>query len=157
MTHPEFYLQLPLPPSVNSYWGFHGSKRFLTPRAKEFKWRVHKAFYDSRLPPFQASDRLAITISLHFKDKRTNDLDNRVKSLLDALTQAKVFPDDSQIDKLHVCRGQPDPHGASTVFILPIRQPMQSPSHSGDEHSHMPLNNPECHPRIDSSADIRLA
>lgn len=147
------FLTLPLPPSVNSYWGFHGSKRFLTPQAKEFKWRVHKAFYDSGQAKFTIHQRLEVSITLHFKDKRTTDIDNRVKSLLDALTQAYVFPDDSQIDSLHVYRGHPDPHGACTVTI----QPMQSHSHSDDAHSHMPVNNLVSPPKTDSSVDKPLA
>ena len=92
----------PYPPSVNSYWGFSGSHRFLTPKAKAFKAEVvlvsigHQKY---------GSDRLSVSITLNPPDKRIRDIDNSIKSLLDAMCQAGLFDDDSQVDKLLVERG----------------------------------------------------
>ena len=96
-------LQLPFPPSVNNYWGFHGHRRFLTPKAKEFKSLVLEAFRSSGEPSL-GSSRLHVSIDLHPNDRRRTDIDNRVKSCLDALVQAGAFDDDSQIDLLTVRR-----------------------------------------------------
>ena len=82
----EISLILPLPPSINVYWGFSGHKRFLTLQAREFKVQV--AHIVSQQPIRFGNKRLDVNIVFHFKDKRRTDLDNYCKSLFDALTQA---------------------------------------------------------------------
>lgn len=109
-------LNLPLPPSVNSYWGFHGHRRFLTKKANEFKELAKLAVYQANVPKLY-EQRLCIYIYLHFADKRKTDIDNRVKSLLDALCQTGLFQDDSQIDELHIFRGVNVKGGSCTVMI----------------------------------------
>jgi crossover junction endodeoxyribonuclease RusA len=96
-------LILPYPPSVNSYWGFKGSSRYLTPKAKIFKELVWLEFVNSHHKGF-GEKRLSITVYLSPPDKRRRDIDNPIKALLDALCQAKAFNDDSQIDKLYIFR-----------------------------------------------------
>jgi crossover junction endodeoxyribonuclease RusA len=94
-------LILPYPPSVNSYWGFSGSRRFLTKKANEFKLLVNLASKEARF----GSDRIGLEVLLHAPDRRKSDLDNRIKALQDSLQQAGVFDDDAQIDELRVSRG----------------------------------------------------
>ncbi len=48
--------------------------------------------------------RLGMLIEAYPPDKRSRDLDNILKSLLDSLTKAGVWADDSQIDDLRVVR-----------------------------------------------------
>ena len=112
----ELNLILPLPPSVNSYWGFAGSRRFLTLAAREFKKEV--AHIVSQQSVIFGDKRLSLTAILHFKDRRKSDIDNRIKSLLDALVQAGLFDDDSQIDELHIFRGSIMKQGLSLVKIF---------------------------------------
>ena len=50
--------------------------------------------------------RIAVSITVHFADKRKRDLDNLLKGFFDACTHAKVFEDDSQIDSLSIERAQ---------------------------------------------------
>jgi len=99
----KLILELPLPPSVNSYWGFHGHRRFLTPKANQFKADV------ARIVSLQAikfgSARLCLTATFCFPTKRISDISNRVKALEDALVQAGLMDDDSQIDEIHIFRG----------------------------------------------------
>lgn len=109
-------LTLPHPPSVNTYWGFKGSHRYLTPKAKLFKQEVWIAFLNSKHIGFKDA-RLSITVNLYAPDKRVRDIDNPIKPLLDALTQAKVFNDDGQVDRLTVIRGEPTKGGLCTVII----------------------------------------
>ena len=111
----ELTLILPLPPSVNSYWGFAGSRRFLTLAAREFKKEV--AHIASQQHINFGDKRLSLTVTLHFKDRRKSDIDNRIKSLLDALVQAGLFDDDSQVDELHVYRGEIIRQGKSLIKI----------------------------------------
>jgi crossover junction endodeoxyribonuclease RusA len=116
MTDKEIKLTIPFPPSVNTYWGFKGSQRFLTSRAKVFKSAVAAEFMRSGHEGFDDA-RLAVTIKLYPPDRRVRDIDNVVKSTLDALCQAGVFADDGQIDMLHVTREQVIKFGAAEIFI----------------------------------------
>ena len=99
------FLTIPYPPSVNSYWGFHGHRRFLTKKAVDFKSEVSNAVIAHNIPKL-GQERLEIEIKLFPTDKRVRDIDNSIKSCLDALCQAGVFDDDSQIDVLIVNRGE---------------------------------------------------
>jgi len=116
MTQNKINLTIPFPPSVNTYWGFKGSRRFLTSRAKVFKSAVAAEFMRSGHEGF-GNARLAVTIKLYPPDRRVRDIDNVVKSTLDALCQAGVFADDGQIDMLHVTREQVIKFGAAEIFI----------------------------------------
>jgi len=108
-------LILPLPPSINSYWGFSGHRRFLTKAANQFKDDVAHAV--SQQPIKFGNQRLRLDIYLFYKDARRNDLSNRVKSLEDALVQAGLMDDDSQIDEFHVYRGTKVKLGKTIVTI----------------------------------------
>lgn len=116
MTRNILNLTIPFPPSVNTYWGFKGSQRFLTSRAKAFKTLVNSEFVRSGHEGF-ASDRLKIHIELYPPDRRIRDIDNVVKSTLDALCQSAVFDDDGQIDVLLVERKNVIKWGAAKIFI----------------------------------------
>ena len=54
------------------------------------------------------------------RDKRKIDIDNRIKSVLDALQDAGVFDDDFQVDELSIVRGKPIKGGAIRVLIEEI-------------------------------------
>ena len=111
-------LELPMPPSVNHYWGIRGKQRFLGKRGKEFRLAVAEACADAEV---QAIDgRLSVHVALFPANRIRFDIDNRIKSLLDALEHAGCFVDDEQIDELHVIRQGLKPGGSCTVIILPI-------------------------------------
>lgn len=93
---------LPLPPSVNDYWRRSKFGMYLSAKAKAYKQQV-KAILQHAEP---SDKRLWVNIIVHYADRRKNDIDNRLKSLLDALTYAGVYVDDGQIDMLSVKRGQ---------------------------------------------------
>lgn len=109
-------LFLPYPPSVNTYWGFKGSQRFLTANARKFKAKVLEAFVLSEHKGFEAH-RVSLTIHLYPPDKRVRDIDNIAKPLLDALTQAGVFNDDGQVDRLLIVRKEQQKGGGCRVVI----------------------------------------
>ena len=109
-------LFLPYPPSVNTYWNFNGSRRFLTPKANQFKAKVFEAFILSEHKGFKAH-RVSLTVHLYPPDKRVRDIDNVAKPLLDALTQAGVFDDDSQVDRLLIVRKEQQKGGGCRVVV----------------------------------------
>jgi crossover junction endodeoxyribonuclease RusA len=111
----KIILELPLPPSVNSYWGFRGFRRFLTPKANQFKADVARIV--SLQPVKFGNARLCLTATIHFPTKRVADISNRIKALEDALVQAGLMDDDSQIDQLHVYRGAIHKGGKTLVEI----------------------------------------
>ena len=49
---------------------------------------------------------MQVEITLYPPDRRIRDIDNCIKSALDALVQGGAFNDDSQIDVLIVQRGE---------------------------------------------------
>lgn len=109
-------LNLPLPPSVNSYWGFHGHRRYLTKSANEFKKAVKDYVLEYRVPSLGKS-RLEMQVTLYFANKRVSDIDNRIKALWDSLKDAGVYNDDEQIDILHIYRGEIKKGGGCLVML----------------------------------------
>jgi len=114
-------LNLPLPPSVNSYWGFHGHRRFLTKKALQFKAEVSAVILATNTKSYGA-DLLAMNIVWFPPDRRIRDIDNPIKPLLDALVQAKVMFDDSQIRQLTLQFGDVCKGGKALVTINNISQ-----------------------------------
>jgi crossover junction endodeoxyribonuclease RusA len=103
-------LTLPWPVSINAYWkqrvmtvkGRPMSTTYVSKEGKQFQKDVANALGNSRVPH---DGRLAVSIVLFQPDRRARDIDNVVKPLLDSLTVAKFWNDDSQIDELTVKRG----------------------------------------------------
>ena len=108
-------LELPYPPTINSYYQYHGHRRFVGTIGKLYKNRVAKIVRE--LNAYMGAGRLEVTIILCPPDKRVRDIDNPVKPLLDSLVQAKCFADDSLIDSLLILRGDKVKNGKALVTI----------------------------------------
>ena len=80
---------------------------------------VSHAYARSGLEPL-GDARLKVCIELYPPDRRVRDIDNVVKSTLDALCQCGIFVDDGQIDVLHVTREKVIKWGAAVVTIEKI-------------------------------------
>jgi crossover junction endodeoxyribonuclease RusA len=109
-------LDLPLPPSVNHYWGQHGHRRYVSKAGVAFKALVSDYVIEYRVPNLGTA-RLAMTVVLFPKDRRKQDIDNRIKALWDALADAGVFDNDEQIDTLFIERGEIKKDGGCRVYI----------------------------------------
>jgi crossover junction endodeoxyribonuclease RusA len=109
-------LDLPLPPSVNHYWGQHGHRRYVSKAGVAFKSQVSDYVIEYRVPKLGTA-RLAMTVVLFPKDRRKQDIDNRIKALWDALADAGVFDNDEQIDTLFIERGEIKKNGGCRVLI----------------------------------------
>ena len=63
--------------------------------------------------------RLAIAVTLFPPDRRRYDLDNRLKAVLDSLTEARVWEDDRYVKIIHLEEGGIVKGGACRVCIAP--------------------------------------
>jgi len=111
-------LELPYPPSVNHYWGVNGKQRFIGAKGKVFRMAVMEACADAGVQTIEG--RVSMHIALFPPDRRKRDIDNVLKSLLDACEHAGCYESDSQVDELHVLRQAPRPGGSCTVVILEL-------------------------------------
>jgi crossover junction endodeoxyribonuclease RusA len=64
--------------------------------------------------------RLSIHVALYPPDRRKRDLDNVLKSLLDACEHAGCYENDSQIDEIRIVRQEVKKDGACNIVILTI-------------------------------------
>ncbi|GAA4321837.1 RusA family crossover junction endodeoxyribonuclease [Pigmentiphaga soli] len=99
---------LPYPPSVNGYWrtprsGPIAGRTLISEAGRKYRAEIGALIAATR-SAFGLTGRLRVEIAMHAPDKRQRDLDNITKSLLDALTHAGVWVDDSQIDDLRLRR-----------------------------------------------------
>ncbi len=88
---------------------------------KEFKAQVSDYVVEWKVPKLGTA-RLEMQVTLYPKDRRKQDIDNRIKALWDALADAGVFDNDEQIDVLIVQRGAIKKGGGCLVVIDKIEE-----------------------------------
>ena len=112
---PTLFLNFPLPPTINSYYQFHGHRRFVGEAGKKFKFQVAQIVSQQSIR--FGAEKLSMMVTINFRDKRKQDLSNRIKALEDAMVQAGLFDDDSQIKEIHIYEGEIVKGGRVTVRI----------------------------------------
>lgn len=110
---------LPFPPSVNHYWRRVGPRTLVSQEGRAFRKNVC-ALLGGGSPPI--GGRIALAMDAFPPDRRRRDLDNLPKAVLDSLTHAGVYEDDSQIDLLVIQRQEVTPGGKLEIRIhdLPL-------------------------------------
>lgn len=117
----QLTLELPLPPSMNTYWRNFRGRTVLSKGGRVYKLAVKEYVATQNTPKF-GDERLGTTITIFPRDKRSIDLDNRLKALFDSLQDAGVFDDDSQIDRIYICRGMIKKGGGCTITISTLKE-----------------------------------
>lgn len=98
----EGAIVLPWPPSVNHYWRrSKNGMMHISAEGVAFREAVGWNAAQQKAPK-QLSGDLSVDIEAFMPDKRRRDLDNILKALLDGLTHAGVWLDDSQIVDLRI-------------------------------------------------------
>lgn len=108
-------LELPYPPSINHYFSYIKGRPVLSQDARAYRAHVRQIASDKGIKPLLGS--LSIHVDVFPPDNRKRDIDNSLKSLLDALQYAGAFWDDSQIAVLHAVKHPPGQDGHVVVAI----------------------------------------
>lgn len=116
------YLTLPFPPSVNTYYrsprsGPLAGRTLISKAGRAYRVAVAETVAE-RGQKMPAGARLSVAVALYAPDRRTRDIDNSMKALLDSLHHAGVFEDDGLIDELHIRRGPVTKGGKAVVVVM---------------------------------------
>jgi crossover junction endodeoxyribonuclease RusA len=100
-------ITLPWPPTVNSYYrsprsGRLAGRTLISEQGRAYRQAVSESVAAAHLGSFTGLVR--VTVEAWMPDRRKRDLDNLHKGILDGLTHAGVWKDDSQIDDLRIYR-----------------------------------------------------
>lgn len=94
-------LELPFPPSVNTYWRNFNGRMLISKRGREYRKAVADQIMIQRGNK-HLKGKIRLTIEAWRPDNRKRDLDNLLKAPLDALTHAGVYEDDQLIVDLRI-------------------------------------------------------
>ena len=100
----HYEIFLPFPPTINSYYVKTARGVYISNKGRKFRAEVLDAVHE-QLPNITIDDRMLVEVVLYPPDRKRRDVDNYNKPLLDALTQAGLWEDDSLIDQLFNYRG----------------------------------------------------
>ncbi len=114
-------LVLPFPPALNRYYRNVNGRTLVSRDGRAYRNTVAETllvthFGRGRSMPEGA--RIKAEITAHVPDRRRRDLDGLLKAVLDALTHAGIYEDDSLIDDLRIVRGPLDRTNPRLVLTL---------------------------------------
>jgi crossover junction endodeoxyribonuclease RusA len=101
---------------MNHYWRRVGHRTIISKEGRQYRQTVAEHVSANRMA-LRLDSRLVVTISAYPPDRRRRDIDNVLKSLLDALTYAGTWQDDEQIDDLRIVRAGVDSPGRVDVVV----------------------------------------
>ena len=96
-------ITLSWPPTVNTYYRTVNGRTMISEKGRKYAGAVEAQVFTQKARKL-LEGRLSVHIDAHVPDKRKRDLDNCFKAILDSLTKAGVWLDDSQIDILSINR-----------------------------------------------------
>ncbi len=110
-------LELPWPPSSNTYYRTYQGRMLLSKRGRAYKTECHGLILEQHgiFKPFTGP--ISVTVELTPPDKRKRDLDNCFKGLFDSMANANVMMDDSQIKAIYATMLEPSKPGSCVVIV----------------------------------------
>ena len=109
-------IELPWPPTVNHYYTVANGRKILSKRGRKYKedaWVLAVA----QGPNYRLEAPISVFIRAYPPDNRKRDLDNLLKPVLDVLTTAGIYEDDSEISDLRIQRFEPSKPGRIEVIV----------------------------------------
>ena len=101
----SYEFEMPWPPSVNGYWRTFRNRQIISKRGREYRKNSLLLLDSIGLSNEELSSRLSVSVTLNPPTLRKYDVDNFTKAAFDALSIAKFWLDDEQIDRLVVTKG----------------------------------------------------
>ena len=109
-------IQLPWPPSVNHYYRRVGHRTIISREGRAYRKEVCTILRSLHVRTLEGD--LQLVIDAYPPDKRRRDLDNILKSMIDALQHGGAYKDDSQIKDFECHMREPHrPHGKVIVRL----------------------------------------
>lgn len=107
---------LPFPPSVNNYYAVVRGRKILSKRGREYKRGAAQHLLVWGLQRIEGP----VWVELLYvpPDRRRRDLDNLLKPVLDSLTEAGIYGDDSQVKIINAEMAAPDKHEPRCVVRI---------------------------------------
>ena len=100
-------LTLPWPPSVNKIWRTVKGRHLLSREGRLYRKKVADIVMRTGVHRLGTS-AIKVKAIAYLPDRRRRDIDNLGKAVYDALEEARVFDDDSQILDSHWVKGPID-------------------------------------------------
>ena len=108
-------VELPFPPSVNHYYRHVGPRTLISREGRRFRENVASVLAGLGVQPLAGP--LDVEVGVFPPDRRRRDLDNCLKSLIDAIQHGGAYEDDSQIVRLVIEKREVFPGGRVIVTI----------------------------------------
>lgn len=122
-------LSLPWPPSVNVYWRHVGAKVLISAEGRAYAKSVYERVIVYRAikkysgAPLKFDVPVSVDIIAYPPNRARRDLDNLPKAILDALTKARVWDDDSLVHDLRIRWGEVRKGGKIQITINRMEAP----------------------------------
>lgn len=113
----DYEFTLPFPPSVNACWRVFKNRSIISKRGREYRAEVINHMKCIGLCEESLSGRLSVRLELYPPDSRRRDIDNYCKATFDAISHAKFWIDDEQIDTLTIKRMHKEKGGFVKVIV----------------------------------------
>ncbi len=94
-------ITLPWPPSVNNYWRMWQGRMVISNEGRKYRKAVSELVMVHQ-GTRSIDGKVKMTIEAWRPDNRKRDLDNLLKAVLDSLTHAGVYHDDSLVVDLRI-------------------------------------------------------
>ena len=113
-------ITLPFPPSQNHYYRRYRNRVVISERGRAYRKEIAMMMRIVRSKRFNTA-RVRVSVILNPPDRRKRDLDNYLKIVFDAVTNSGTWDDDSQVDEIHIKRGEIIKGGTCVVTIEEIK------------------------------------